>query len=199
MEIFWGVISVLGLLVLIQVVQHLKGFALAFKLMVDIHADIGEMIMGKLDTLNAALQSIDDATTELADQLAALAERVTADDISPAELQAAVDKAAGLADRISDAATSVAGVEAADTPLPDPIPDPVEEVPSDETPDDGGVPDDGTVVDPGVPADGGDTFPTEPPADGGTVTDGTGDGSGVIGSDVVEGETTPVAEPGSDN
>lgn len=161
--------------------------------------------MARLDTLNAALASIDTATTELADQLAALAERVTADDIDPAELQAAVDKAAALANRISDASTSVAGIEAADTPLPDPIPDPVVDVPSDEDPDGPALPDDGTgtvddggtVVDPGIPADGGDAFPTEPPADGGPVSDGSGDGSGVVGNDVIEGETTPVATPGA--
>lgn len=189
MEIFVAVLLLAGLVVLIHNAQHIKSVTPALRQMMTQQGNIGEHLMGKLDTLNAALESIDAATTELADQLAALAERVTADDISPAELQAAVDKAAALANKVSDASTSVAGIEAADVPLPDPVEDPNEEVPGDTTPDDGETPDDGTVVDPGVPAPGNDV-----PGDGqgGPISDGTGDSGGVI-----EGETTPVAEPGA--
>lgn len=102
--------------------------------------------MAKLDTLNAALDNIDTATTELANQLTQLVERVTADDISPEEIQAAVEKASALATRISDASTSVAGIE----PTPVVVPDPVEEIPVEEDPEPDPVPGDGEVVPPVV-------------------------------------------------
>jgi hypothetical protein len=99
----------------------------------------GEKYMARLDTLNAALDNIDTATTELASQLTQLVERVSADDISPEDLQAAVERASALATRISDASTSVAGIE----PTPVVVPDPVEEIPVDgETPEEE-VPGDG--------------------------------------------------------
>lgn len=119
--------------------------ALLLKMLLDHNQ--GEKYMAKLDTLNAALDNIDAATTELASQLTQLVERVTADDISPEEIQAAVEKASALATRISDASTSVAGIE----PTPVVVPDPVEEIPADgEVPAD--VPGDGDapVVDNGV-------------------------------------------------
>lgn len=109
----------------------------------------GEKYMARLDTLNAALDNIDTATTELATQLTELAARVAADDISPEDLQAAVDKASALATRVSDASASVAGIE----PTPVAIPDPVEEIPTDgEVPEP--VPGDGEPAPEPVPGDG---------------------------------------------
>jgi hypothetical protein len=113
--------------------------ALLLKMLLD--HNLGEKFMAKLDTLNAALDNIDAATTELAAQLAELVVRVTADDVTPEELQAAVEKASALAARISDASTSVAGIE----PTPVVVPDPVEEIPADgepveEVPGDGDAP-----------------------------------------------------------
>lgn len=106
--------------------------------------------MAKLDGLNAALDSIDTATTGLADALVALLERVTADDISPAELEAAVAKASAMATRISDASAGVAAIEPSPVVLPDPIEDPVVEPPVVEPPV--VVPGDGTPIDePGSP------------------------------------------------
>lgn len=88
--------------------------------------------MGRLDTLNGALDSIDTATTTLAEQLTALADRVARDDISDADLQAAVDKAAALATKISDASTAVAGIEPTPVEVPNPPEDPNEEEPVEE-------------------------------------------------------------------
>lgn len=93
--------------------------------------------MAKLDALNAALDSIDTATTTLADQLAELLIRVTADDITPAEVEAAVAKASALATKVSDAAAGVAAIEPTAVVLPDPVEDPTVppvEVPGDGTP-----------------------------------------------------------------
>lgn len=100
--------------------------------------------MGKLDTLNAALDNIDVATTELAAQLTELVARVTADDITPEEIQAAVEKASALATKVSDASTAVAGIE----PTPIVVPDPVEEIPVEEVP--GPVVGDNGVATPGA-------------------------------------------------
>lgn len=141
MDIFWGLFAVI-----VYFSALYGGKALGKKL-----NEIGKGIMAKLDTLNTALAAIDSATTQLAANLEDLRVRVTNDDISDAELQAAVDNASALAARISDASAAVAGIEPTDVAVP-----PVED------PNDGGVPDDGGVItDPVV------TDPvTEPPVEG---------------------------------
>lgn len=140
MELFWGALAVIAY------------FSWLYS--ENANREIERAKMAKLDNLNAALGSIDTATTELANQLTSLVERVTADDISDAELAAAVERASGLATRISDASTALAGIEPVDVPVP-PVEDPTEEPPVD--PGNGGV-----ITDPIVepPVEG--TDPTQP-------------------------------------
>lgn len=98
-----------------------------------------------LDNLDTATSSLDAATTAHAQALADLAVRVRNDDISPAEIAAAVERASASANAISTAAgnisgfsTSVAGIEPTPVEVPpvEEIP-PIEEVPPVEPPVEG--------------------------------------------------------------
>jgi len=70
--------------------------------------DIYDRLSAAQDDEDAATQAIDAATTDLAAQLAALADRVKADDLASGELEALVDRASASAAKLSDFATNVA-------------------------------------------------------------------------------------------
>lgn len=83
-----------------------------------------------LDTLDGSTNALDLATTELANEIAALAERVKNDDIPAEELAAVLERLSGNAAAVSSSAatvsanaTTAAGIEAA-APDPEPEPEP---------------------------------------------------------------------------
>jgi hypothetical protein len=87
-----------------------------------------EAFMAQLTSISDGLSAISSSSSRLADAVRNLAERVTADDTDPAEVQRLAEQAVALADAIDQATSAVEGIEApeGEVELPDEVVNPVD-------------------------------------------------------------------------